>query len=72
MFRLLTRKIKPIGLDIGHNAIKMIQFAVEAGRVALIAADEVRFDPDTTDDPEKHTEAIISAINQILICLWDN
>ncbi len=66
MLRLLTRKIKPIGLDIGNNAVRMIQFAIEADRVALIAADEVRLDLDSSDDVEKRTDAITSAIKQIL------
>ena len=66
MVRLLTRRIKPIGLDISSNAVKMIQFAVDTGRVALIAADEVRLDLDSAEDPEKRTEAVISAIKQML------
>jgi type IV pilus assembly protein PilM len=66
MLRLLTRKVKPIGLDIGHNGVKMIQFAVDAGRVSLIAADEERFELENTDDVEERKEAIISAIKKIL------
>ena len=66
MLRLLTRKVKPIGLDIGHNGVKMIQFAVDASGVALIAADEVLFDPDITEDTEKREEAVNSAIKQML------
>src|SRR4030042_1007768 len=41
-WKLRTQGLRPIGLDIGHNSIKMIQLAINGGRISILAADKVR------------------------------
>ena len=65
-WKLKTRSQRPIGLDIGHNSIKMIQLAVNAGRVSVFAANKVRIDPDINGDPNERRSFVISAAKQML------
>jgi len=65
-FKLKTQKQRPIGLDIGNSSIKMIQLAVDNGRVSVVAADKVQIDPDINGDAEKKRTFVISAIKQML------
>jgi len=61
-----TRKVRPIGLDIGHDSLKMLQLKVENGRVTVLAAEKVRFDPSLNGDAEARRQRVISAIRQML------
>ncbi len=47
-WRLKTRGLRPIGLDIGRNSIKMIQLAMNGGHIRILAADKARVDPTPT------------------------
>lgn len=61
-----TRGIRPIGLDIGNNSIKMIQLRMDDMRIAVAAAQEIRIDRGVRDDENTRREFIISAIKQML------
>ncbi|MHC4571246.1 MAG: pilus assembly protein PilM [Planctomycetota bacterium] len=61
-----TRGQRPIGLDIGHSSIKMIQLAVNEGHISIIAADKARVDTSINDDGEERRGFIISTIKQML------
>ncbi len=65
-WKLKNRNLQPIGLDIGHSSIKMIQLAVSGGHVSVFAADKVRVDPDINGDAETRREFVISAVKQML------
>ena len=65
-WKFKTQSWQPIGLDIGHNSIRMIQLAMNKGHVNVLAAEQVRVGPDINDDPEQRTSFIISAIEQML------
>jgi type IV pilus assembly protein PilM len=65
-WKLKTRDLRPIGLDIGHNSIKMIQLAVNGGQISIIATDKVRVDGDMNGDEEARRSFVISAIKQML------
>ena len=65
MFNLLSSKVAPIGLDIGHSCIKMIQLANEGGRISVIAAAKVPIELDGEADDEQRRECTISAIKEI-------
>ena len=65
-WKLKTRSYQPIGLDIGHNSIKMIQLAVNGGHISIVAADKVRVDPSINGDDEQRRDFVVSAIKQIL------
>ncbi len=61
-WKLKTRGQQPIGLDIGHNSIKMIQLAVNEGHISILAADMVHIDAGTNGDGEERRSFVISAI----------
>ncbi|MHC4572816.1 MAG: pilus assembly protein PilM [Planctomycetota bacterium] len=61
-----TRNHRPIGLDIGHSSIKMIQLAITSGYVSVLAAAKLRIDSDVNGDPEQRRSFIVSAIRRML------
>ncbi|MHC5074376.1 MAG: pilus assembly protein PilM [Planctomycetota bacterium] len=63
---LKTRNIRPIGLDIGHSNIRMIQLSVNDKTVRISAADSIRIGTEIKDDPEEKKKFLISALNEIL------
>jgi type IV pilus assembly protein PilM len=65
-WRLKTWSLRPIGLDIGHNSIKMIQLATNDGQIGVIAADKVRIDPGVNDDDRGKRNFVVSAVKQML------
>lgn len=65
-WKLKTRGVRPIGLDIGHNSIKMIQLAIKGNNISVVAADKVRFDPEINDEGEKRRDFIVATIRQML------
>jgi type IV pilus assembly protein PilM len=65
-WRLKTRGLQPIGLDIGHNSIKMIQLGINEERISILAADKVRVEAGINGDEEARRSFVISAIKQIL------
>ena len=65
-WKLKTRGLQPIGLDIGHNSVKMIQLVRNGGQIRVIAADKVRVDPGIDGDGEERRSFVISAIKRML------
>ncbi len=65
-WRLKSRGLRPIGLDVGHNSIKMIQLAVNGGHISVLAANKVRVDPHQSEDGEERRTFVVSAIRQAL------
>jgi len=63
---LKTRGLRPIGLDIGHNSIKMIQLQMNEEQISVIAAEKVRIDSNINGDGQKRRSFIISAIRRML------
>jgi type IV pilus assembly protein PilM len=61
-----SRDLSPIGLDIGHYSIKMIQLAVNNGRIAVVAAEEARVDANINGDEEKRKSFITSTLKKML------
>ena len=61
-----TRGQRPIGLDIGHNSIKMIQLAVNGGHISVLAADKARIDPRIDGNTRERRSFVISKIKQML------
>lgn len=58
-------KVHPIGLDIGHSSIKMIQLCQDQQAVRVIAASDVVIDPELGDNLAARREFIISSLRQI-------
>jgi type IV pilus assembly protein PilM len=68
-WKLKTRGLRPIGLDIGHNSIKMIQLAMNGGHIRILAADKARVDGDIKGDEKEGTQRrnfVISTIKRML------
>jgi len=63
---LKFRTQQPIGLDIGHNSIKMIQLDIDDEQVSVIAADETRIDTGINGDEQTRKDFIVSAIQRML------
>jgi len=63
---LKTRGLQPIGLDIGHNSIKMIQLLMKGEQLSGIAAQKARIDPGINGDGQERSRFVISAIKQML------
>ena len=63
---LKIRGQQPIGLDIGHNSIRMIQLLVDDEQISVIAADETHIDAGVNDDEQAKRSFVISAIKRML------
>lgn len=60
------RNVLPIGLDIGHNSVKMIQLAANGGHISVVAADKIRIDPSFDECGSGFRDDVVSAIKQML------
>jgi type IV pilus assembly protein PilM len=65
-FGFKTREVRPIGLDIGHNSIKMIQLVVHGEQITVLAADEARIESNSNSDEQERRKFIISSIRKML------
>ena len=63
---LKIRSQQPIGLDIGHNSIKMIQLSINEGHISVIAADETRFDAGINNDQQTGNDFIVSSMKRMI------
>jgi type IV pilus assembly protein PilM len=63
---LKFRGQQPIGLDIGHNSIKMIQLLIDDEQISVIAADETRIDADINNDEQSRRSFVVSALKRML------
>lgn len=63
---LKNRNRRPIGLDLGHDFIKMIQLQVKNGHAGVIAAGKMQVAPGVNSDAQARKEFEISAIKQIM------
>lgn len=63
---LKIRGQQPIGLDIGHNSIRMIQLVIDDEQISVIAADETHIDAGINGDEQSRRSFIVSAIKQML------
>jgi type IV pilus assembly protein PilM len=66
MFEFLKTNTSPIGLDINCNSVKMLQLQSQAGKIAVIAADEIQLDAVVCDDEQSARDAAVAAIKDIL------
>jgi len=61
-----SQKILPIGLDIGHSAIKMVQLAVSDDGVRVLASDRAPVNAEEMMDDETRQQVIPRAIQEML------
>lgn len=65
-WNLKTRSVQPIGLDIGHNSVKMIQLSVNGGQIGVLAADKMRISANVGEDAQALRQDVVSAMKQML------
>jgi len=63
---LKTRCLRPIGLDIGHHSIKMIQLLTNGGRISVVTADRACIDASINGDEQQRRSFVISEIKRML------
>jgi len=61
-----NQKIQPIGMDIGHNSLKMVQLAVAEDRIKVVAARRMPLDVDQVCDGQERDQAVVSAVRRLL------
>lgn len=61
-----SQKILPIGLDIGHSSIKMVQLALCDDAVSILASDQAAIDWDEADKDDARQCLISRTIRQLL------
>jgi type IV pilus assembly protein PilM len=59
-------KIQPIGLDIGHSSVKMVQLAVRDNRVKVLAVRRAPVDVGPDAAAPERTQAIVAAVRSLL------
>lgn len=62
----VNQKIQPIGLDIGHNSLKMVQLAVSEDHIKVLAARRVPLNADPAVDGEDRERAVVEALRHLL------
>ena len=65
-WKLPTRGQLPIGLDIGHNSIKMIQLEANAERIRVLGAESVHIDSSANAEDKQRRDFIVTALKQML------
>ena len=66
MFGLFGNKTRPIGLDIGYDAIRMIQLGTQNGVSKVLAAEKSIIDPDIRNDSRQRNDFIVRAIKEMI------
>jgi type IV pilus assembly protein PilM len=62
----ISPKVQPIGLDLGHSTLKMVQVAVGGDRMRVLAALRSPVDPMLDPDSPERRKAVVLAIRQLL------
>ncbi len=65
-WKLKSRSQRPIGLDIGHDSIKMIQLAANEGHISVLAACKVRIDPCINGEMSERRRFVVSTVRRML------
>lgn len=63
---VMNKKVLPIGLDIGHSSIKMVQLALTDDGAKVLAAQRASLPDDANVDDTTRRQAIVSTVRQML------
>ncbi len=63
---VMNRKVLPIGLDIGHGAIKMVQLVLTDDGAKVLAAQKASLPVSAADDDQTRQRLITNTIRQLL------
>ncbi len=61
-----NHQIQPIGLDVGHSSLKMVQLAVDEDRIRVLSARQTPLDIDPVLEERERDEAVVLAIRRLL------
>lgn len=61
-----NRKIQPIGLDIGHSSLKLVQLVLHEDRPKVLAARRVPVGTGAGCDPREQDRAVVTALRRVL------
>ena len=61
-----NQKIQPIGLDIGHKSLKMVQLAISEDRIKVLAALRAPLNADPAVEGPERERAVVQAIRLLL------
>lgn len=61
-----NHRIQPIGLDIGHSSLKMVQLVIREGKLKVQAARKAGLDAGATRSEPEREKAIVAAIRRLL------
>lgn len=62
----MSQKILPIGLDLGHSRVKMVQIALGADRLRVLAARRAVLDPHLAGDGPERQRVLVQTIKRLL------
>jgi type IV pilus assembly protein PilM len=66
MFRLTRSQVLPIGVDVGHDAVKMLQLEVVGDTLTVAAAAKAALPGDVKSQPARRPHAATNLIRQML------
>lgn len=65
-WKMTAQRIRPIGLDIGHRSLRMVQLASSEGRVRVHAVRRAPIDPNLEFDAPEGRQSLVLAIRKLL------
>lgn len=65
-WKLKTRCVQPIGLDIGHDSIRMIQLETEGAKVHVLAAAKARIPEEVCGNEDSKRTFVIAQVREML------
>lgn len=63
---LINNNAWPVGLDIGHHSINMVQLSGSGTSISVVAAERTRIDPAVNAEPMQRNQFIVSSVKQML------
>jgi type IV pilus assembly protein PilM len=66
MFRVTRAQVLPIGVDIGHDTVKMLQLEVVGDTLCVAAAAKAALPPEVKTQPARRVDAASNLIRQML------
>ena len=65
-FNFIKSTLRPIGLDIGHDSIRMIQLAIRDDKIVVHAAEEARLEIEKKEDEQAWASMVTATIKRLL------
>ena len=66
MMRLKRAQVQPIGLDVGHDSVKMLQLEVSGETLSVVAASKRELPAEAKGDPKLALPAAMDLVRQMM------